>query len=78
MTINPLALLRLTVVLSILLIVAGIGGMVVCLLYMFSADARDIAGAGLGFISGAIFIGSGIISMAVALSALHSNDNRSD
>ncbi|YCM43927.1 hypothetical protein V2O64_21695 [Verrucomicrobiaceae bacterium 227] len=78
MNINPLSLLRLVVVLSVTLIAAGVGGMVLSFLFMSSTDPRDLSHAGLGFIAGAIFIGSGLMSSTIALSALSANSNKAE
>jgi len=43
----------------------GIVGMVVSFHFLSLADARDIAAGNAGFISGAILIGSGLISLAI-------------
>lgn len=76
MTIDPASLLRLCFVLSLLLAMAGVGGMVLSALFMASTDMRDLVGAGFGFVAGAIFTGSGLISLTLSLSALHSKEQK--
>lgn len=48
-------------------IIAGIGGMVCCLPFLFSARYPDIIGAGFPFVGGAVLAGSGLIALAIAL-----------
>ncbi|SDF02629.1 hypothetical protein [Chitinophaga filiformis] len=48
-------------------IIAGIGGMVFCLPFLFSASIPDLIGAGLPFVGGAVLAGSGLIALAIAL-----------
>ena len=53
------------VVLACLFNVVGIIGMGICFFFIWSNNLIDVLGAGLGFICGAILIGSGLISIAV-------------
>lgn len=53
------------VVLACILMLVGIIGMGICFLFIWSNNMIDVVGAGLGFICGAILIGSGLISIAV-------------
>ena len=48
-------------------ILAGIGGMLFCLPFLFSARLPDLIGAGFPFVGGAILAGSGLIALAIAL-----------
>ena len=48
-------------------IIAGIGGMVFCLPFLFSASIPDLIGAGFPFVGGAVLAGSGLIALAIAL-----------
>jgi len=59
--------------LATLLIICGAAGMLVCLIFLFSSHTQDILGAGLGFVAGAILLGSGTIALAV-ISARPSSD----
>lgn len=55
----------LTVVLAAILIVLGSIGMIVTFMFLWSNDLRDITGAGLGFVAGAVMLGSGVISLGM-------------
>lgn len=70
MKVSLTLLLQIFFVLSLALVVCGIAGMFVCFLYLSSADIRDITGAGLGFVAGAVFVGSGLISAILSLLGL--------
>lgn len=48
-------------------IIAGIGGMLFCLPFLFSARIPDLIGAGFPFVGGAVLAGSGLIALAIAL-----------
>ena len=48
-------------------IIAGIGGMVFCLTFLYSAQMEDLVAAGFPFVGGAILAGSGLITLAIAL-----------
>lgn len=50
-------------------IIAGIGGMLFCLPFLFSARIEDLIGAGFPFVGGAILAGSGLIALAISLRA---------
>lgn len=51
--------------LAALLLLVGAGAMLVCGLFMFSSDSRDIMGAGLGFVGGTVLVGAGTITLAI-------------
>ena len=51
-------------------IIAGIGGMLFCLPFLFSARIPDLIGAGFPFVGGAILAGSGLIALAISLKAV--------
>ncbi len=48
-------------------IIAGIGGMLFCLPFLFSSRIEDLVGAGFPFVGGAILAGSGLIALAISL-----------
>lgn len=52
--------------LSAVLVIAGGLGMAVSFLYLASRSMEDIAAGASGFIAGAVLIGSGAISLALA------------
>jgi len=54
---------------SLLLVVFGILGMIITLLFMWSTDMREVVSAGLAFIAGSIMLGSGVISLSLNNSA---------
>jgi hypothetical protein len=53
------------VVASFVMLVLGAVGMTICFLYMWSSSHVDVMGAGMGFITGAIMMASGLISLAI-------------
>ena len=55
-----------SVALGIALIAFGAVGMLICFMFLWSSDLRDITGAGLGFVAGAAMLGAGNISLALA------------
>lgn len=55
----------LVLALSAMLVVFGAVGMLICFMFLWSSDLRDITGAGLGFAAGAVMMGSGCISLAI-------------
>jgi hypothetical protein len=60
-------LLRITTLsVATALVVFGALGMLICFMFLWSSDMRDITGAGLGFVAGATMLGSGCISLAIA------------
>ena len=52
-------------VLAVLLSVLGAAALLVCVIFLFSSDLRDVTGAGLGFVGGTILLGSGTIALAL-------------
>ena len=54
-----------SLVLGALLVLFGAVGMLICFLFLWSSDIRDITGAGLGFVAGSIMLGSGSIVLAL-------------
>lgn len=52
------------VVLSVIVMLVGLIGMGICFLFIWSANQIDVMGAGMGFITGSIMIGSGIIALS--------------
>ena len=54
-----------SVALASTLVLLGSVGMLICFLFLWSSDMRDITGAGLGFVAGAVMLGSGSITLAV-------------
>jgi hypothetical protein len=53
------------IALGIALVGFGAAGMLICFVFLWSSDFRDIAGAGLGFVAGSVMIGAGSISLAL-------------
>jgi len=43
----------------------GLIGMGICFLFIWSANMIDVVGAGMGFICGAVLMGTSLISLAV-------------
>ena len=54
-----------TISLAVALVVFGAIGMLICFMFLWSNDIRDINGAGMGFIAGAAMLGSGCIALAI-------------
>jgi len=52
------------VVLSLIVMLVGLIGMGICFLFIWSSNQLDVMGAGMGFITGAIMIGSGLIALS--------------
>ena len=52
------------VVLSAIVMLVGLIGMGLCFLFIWSSNQIDVMGAGMGFITGAIMIGSGLIALS--------------
>jgi hypothetical protein len=62
---NPKLLIAVSQLLAFALIVLGAVGMLITFLYLWSNDLRDITGAGLGFVAGAVMLSSGVLSLTV-------------
>ncbi len=45
--------------------IVGFVAMAVCAVFSLSSDMIDVVGAGLGLVTGAVLMGSGLISLAV-------------
>ena len=58
---------RICIVLSVLTMLAGLGGMLFCLEDLWKAEPGEIVMAGLPFIGGAILLGCGLISLAISV-----------
>ena len=52
---------------SIVIIVTGLTGMLYCLPHLYSLRIEDLVGAGFPFLSGAVFITGGLISLSINL-----------
>lgn len=52
---------------AIIIILAGIAGMLYCLPFLYSYKVEDLIGAGLPFVAGAILISGGLISLAILM-----------
>jgi len=63
---NSTFLTSVAVVLASILVLLGALGMLITFFFLWSNDMRDITGAGLGFVAGAVMLGSGVVSLAVA------------
>jgi len=48
-------------------IIAGIGGMLFCLPFLYSAQMEDLVGAGFPFVGGAVLAGSGLVTLAICM-----------
>lgn len=48
-------------------VIAGIGGMLFSLPFLFSANIQAIIGAGFPFVGGAVLAGFGLVSLAIVL-----------
>lgn len=59
------SLRTLSVALASALVLLGATGMLICFMFLWSNDMRDITGAGLGFVAGAVMLGSGCIALAI-------------
>jgi hypothetical protein len=63
--------------LGIALIAFGAIGMLICFMFLWSSDLKDIIGAGFGFLAGAVMLGAGSVSLALAgLSGCTQNNER--
>ena len=62
---NGSFLSMLSMMFAAILTVLASSGMIVTFMFLWSNDLRDITGAGLGFVAGAIILGSGVVSLAV-------------
>lgn len=52
-------------IISIVIIGAGIFGMLYCFPHLWSANMADLIGAGFPFVAGAILTGTGLISLTI-------------
>lgn len=50
--------------LSVIVMLTGLIGMGICFLFIWSSNHLDVMGAGMGFITGSIMIGSGLIALS--------------
>jgi TRAP-type C4-dicarboxylate transport system permease small subunit len=50
--------------LSAIVMLVGLIGMGICFLFIWSSSQIEVMGAGMGFITGAIMIGSGLIALS--------------
>jgi len=74
---NAKLLISVSQVLAFALIALGAVGMLITFLYLWSSDLRDITGAGLGFVAGAVMLSSGVLALTVAsLHGAHSDTPR--
>lgn len=48
-------------------VIAGIGGMLFSLPFLFSSNIQAIIGAGFPFVGGAVLAGFGLVSLAIVL-----------
>ncbi|OYW75343.1 MAG: hypothetical protein B7Z37_13620 [Verrucomicrobia bacterium 12-59-8] len=62
---NPKLLSSLSLIFTFILVLLGAIGMLITFLFLWSSDVRDIAGAGLGFVAGAVMLGSGVVALAI-------------
>ncbi len=56
------------ITISIIFMIVGGLGMGISSLAVFSSSMMEVIGAGLGFVTGAVLMGSGLIAMAIVLS----------
>ena len=56
---------NISIALGTALVVFGAVGMLICFMFLWSADFRDITGAGFGFVAGAVMLGAGSMSLAL-------------
>ena len=61
-------LVKICYAMSVLLIVAGIAGMVLSFIFLASGGTGDIMAGNSGFLAGAVMIGSGVIALSVLVS----------
>ena len=62
---NPKLSNSLALVFAGILVLLGAIGMLITFLFLWSSDVRDITGAGLGFVPGAVMLGSGVVALAI-------------
>lgn len=62
---EKLDLKKITVIISIVIMIAGIAGMFYCLPFLYSARIEDLIGAGFPFLAGSIMLIGGLISIAI-------------
>ncbi|MDD2598339.1 MAG: hypothetical protein PHO37_03815 [Kiritimatiellae bacterium] len=72
------ALVSFVVVVSLVMLVLGAVGMTICFLFMWSSSHLDVMGAGMAFITGAIMMASGLISLAIVSSKAKGKDSNSE
>ena len=63
------------VVLSFVFMIVGLIGMGICFLFIWSSNAEDVLGAGAGFISGSVLMGTSLISLAIVSSKKQNSRN---
>ncbi|MCC7521807.1 MAG: hypothetical protein IT220_09255 [Flavobacteriaceae bacterium] len=56
---------KIVVLISIVIMIAGVAGMLYCLPFLYSARIEDIVGAGFPFLAGTIMLIDGLISIAI-------------
>lgn len=56
---------KIVVLISIVIMIAGVAGMLYCLPFLYSARIEDIVGAGYPFLAGTIMLIGGLISIAI-------------
>ncbi len=61
------------VILSIIVMLVGLIGMVLCSFFIWSSSQVEVIGAGLGFVTGAIMIGAGLITVALVAGGMKSH-----
>jgi hypothetical protein len=70
------SLRTLSVALASTLVLLGAIGMLICFMFLWSNDMRDIVGAGLGFVAGAFMLGSGCIALAISSASSRADIHR--
>ena len=72
------AMSGIVVVLSVVLMLVGLIGMGICFLFIWSSSQVDVMGAGMGFVTGAIMIGSGLIALSNVARGVRKTENRTE
>lgn len=72
------AMSGIVVVLSVVLMLVGLIGMGICFLFIWSSSQVDVMGAGMGFVTGAIMIGSGLIALSNVARGVRRTENRTE
>ena len=72
------AMSGIVVVLSVVLMLVGLIGMGICFLFIWSSSQVDVMGAGMGFVTGAIMIGSGLIALSNVARGVGKAENRTE